>query len=186
MRAYELPTSLVIGEVAYSIRSGWRAILDIFAAMNDPELDREMKSDVILRIFYPEWQRIPTRDIPEALEKACEFMDCGHKKDDTNRPRLVDWEQDAAIIIPAVNAVAKQEIRLDPDIHWWTFHGWYMSIEGGLFSTVLRIRQKRAKGKKLDKWEEEFLRDNRALVDLQKAQTEEDRETQAYFDKWLK
>lgn len=185
MRAYELPTSLIIGEVAYSIRPGWRVVLDIFAAMNDPDLDREAVSDVILRLFYPEWITIPGKDIPEAIEKACDFMDCGHKKDDTRRPRLVDWEQDGAIIMPAINSVAGREVRLDPDIHWWTFHGWYMSIEGGLFSSVLRIRQKQSKGKKLDKYEEEFLRENRALVDLQKAQTAEDKKTQEYFSKWL-
>lgn len=185
MRAYDLPTSLVIGEVVHPIRYGWKTILDIFAAMNDPDLDKEMKAEVILKLFYPNWQLIPSVLIPEALEKACDFMDCGRKKCDSYRPRLVDWEQDAAIIIPAINSVAKREIRMNPNIHWWTFHGWYMSIEGGLFSSVLHIRQKQAKGKKLEKWEEEFLVENRNLVELQNKQTAEEKAVQEYFDKWL-
>ncbi|WP_278320796.1 hypothetical protein [Lacrimispora sphenoides] len=38
-----------------------------------------------------------------------------------------------------------------------------MEIEEGTFSMVLGIRQKIAKGKKLEKWEEEFYRNNKAL-----------------------
>ena len=186
MNAFDLPTSLTIGGVGHPIRYGWRNILNIFSAMNDPNMDAEMKSEVILESFYPNWIHIPYEHIPEALEKACEFMDCGYEKDDVKRPRLVDWEQDAAVIIPAVNAVANREIRLDPNIHWWTFHGWYMAIEGGLFSTVLRIRQKQAKGKKLDKCEEEFFSENKRLVELQRPQTAEEKAMQDYFDKWLK
>ena len=186
MNALDLPTSLTIGEVAYSIRTGWREILKLFSAMNDPDLDAEMKNEVLLQTIYSDWLKIPTALLPEALEKACAFLDCGYKRDDIRRPRLVDWQQDAAIIIPAVNAVAKQEVRLNPDIHWWTFHGWYMSIEGGVFSTVLRIRQKQAQGKKLDKSEEEYLRDNRVIVELVKPMTAEEKAIKAYFDKWLK
>lgn len=186
MNAYDLPTSLKIGEVVYSIRYGWRAVLDIFAAMNDPELDRDMKQEVLLKILYPDWQRIPSSRIPEALEKAREFLDCGRNRDDRqDHPRVMDWSQDASILIPAVNAVAKQEIRTDPNIHWWTFNGWYMSISEGLFATVVHVRQKKARGKPLDKWEEEFYRENRNLVDIQAPLTEEDRAAQTYFDKWL-
>ena len=109
----------------------------------------------------------------EAVEKANDFLDCGSRWDKTPKPRMMDWEQDAGIIIPAVNAVAGQDIRLDPDIHWWTFFGWYMSIGDGLFATVLRIRGKKAKGKPLDKWEEEFYRENRQIIDLHTEETDE-------------
>ena len=97
----------------------------------------------------------------------------------------MDWEQDAAIIIPAVNSVAGREIRLDPGIHWWTFFGWYMSIGDGLFASVLRIRSKKAKGKKLEKWEEEFYRENRHLIDLKQVETDEVRQEKENILKWL-
>ena len=37
MTAYELPTSLNISGVDFSIRTDFRAIIDILIAMNDPE-----------------------------------------------------------------------------------------------------------------------------------------------------
>ena len=186
MNSYDLPTSLTIGEVAYPIRYGWRAVMDIFAAFNDPDLDDEAKTDVMLRILYPDWQDIPFCYLKEAVEKACEFLDCGQRRENGHKPRLVDWEQDAAIILPAVNhANGGRDVRLDPNLHWWTFFGLYMSIEGGVFSTVLHIRQKKAKGQKLDKWEEEFCRDNKNLVEIRKTMTAEEKAAQAYFEKWL-
>lgn len=166
MNAYDLPTSLSIGGVEYPINCGWRAVMDIFIVMRNPDHDRITRTAHMLRILYPQWARIPDQHIPEAIEKARDFIDCGMKKDDRRRPRCIDWEQDSAIIIPAVNKVAGQEVRLAPDIHWWTFWGWYMSIQGGVFSTVLHIRQKKARGGRFEKWEEEFYRENSLLVDM--------------------
>jgi hypothetical protein len=97
----------------------------------------------------------------------------------------MDWEQDAEIIIPAINQVAGREIRLDPGIHWWTFFGWYMSIGDGLFASVLRIRSKKAKGKKLEKWEEEFYQDNKKLIDFRTADAEEVRREKDSILRWL-
>ena len=41
MTAYELPTSLNISGVDFSIRTDFRVIIDILIAMNDPELDEQ-------------------------------------------------------------------------------------------------------------------------------------------------
>lgn len=185
MSAYDLPTSLTIGEVDYSIRYGWRAVMDIFAALNDPELDDEMKMEVMLRILYPEFEKIPQEHIQEAVEKACAFLDCGMKPDGIRKPRTMDWEQDAAIIIPEINKVAGYDVRWKQDEHWWTFFGWYMAIEGGVFANILHIRQKKAKGKKLEKHEEEFYRENRQLVDLRVPESEEVRQEKENLLKWL-
>ena len=45
-------------------------------------------------------------------------------------------------------------------LHWWEFIGAYSSIGRGLFATVVGIRSKRIKGQKLEKYEQEFVRDN--------------------------
>jgi hypothetical protein len=185
MNAYDLPTSLTIGEVDFRIRYGWRSALDILAAFNDPDLDMEQKTEVMLRILYPDWILIPERHLPEAVAKACEFLDCGHKPNDQKRPRLMDWEQDASLIIPEINRVAGREIRFDPDIHWWTFIGWYMCINEGVFSSVLRIRGKRSRGKKLEKAEEEYYRDNKKLIDLRQVESAEVRQEKENILKWL-
>lgn len=185
MGAYDLPTSLRIGEVDFPIRCGWRAVMDIFAAFADPELDAQEKTDVMLQILYKDYQLIPPARIPEAAEKACEFLDCGIRAEKKHRPRTMDWIQDAGLIFPAINRVAGREVRTDPDIHWWTFFGWYMSIGDGLFASVLHIRQKKAQGKKLEKHEEEFYRENRALIDLKQAESEEIRKEKENLMKWL-
>lgn len=176
MTAYDLPTSLTIGGVGFDIRWHWRAILDILIACNDPELDGHGKATVLLQIIYPQYDKIPVEHLEEAIQKACAFIDCGQRDDGKPKPKMIDWEQDASIIIPEVNKVAGREIRLDPNIHWWTFLGWFMGIGDGLLASVLHIRQKRASGKKLESWEQEFYKANRAIIDLGQTCTANDKE----------
>lgn len=185
MIGYELPTSLSIRGVEYAIRTDFRAILDVLMAMNDPDLDNEAKGIVLLTIMYPDIEQIPHEDLTEAYTKACEFIDCGQKDDGKNHPKTIDWEQDSGIIVPAVNSVAHVDIRTLPYLHWWSFFGYFMEIRESLLSTVVNIRQKKAKHKKLDKWEEEFYRDNKALVDFTHKESEEDKEIKANMMKWL-
>ena len=113
MTAYELPTSLNISGVDFSIRTDFRAIIDILIAMNDPELDEQAKAVVMLQILFEDWQSIPAECLDEACQKASEFIDCGQSDDNPNRPkpRLMDWEQDGDMIVPAVNKVAGKEIE---------------------------------------------------------------------------
>lgn len=125
MITYDLPTSLEIGGVGYPIRSDFRAILDILIAASDPELDDLGKAIVMLQIMFPDWEKIPPEHIEEACKKACDFIDCGKKDDGKPKPRMIDWEQDASLIVPAVNGVAHTEVRALPYLHWWTFFGYF-------------------------------------------------------------
>ena len=168
MNPYELPTSLIVGGVGYSIRSDYRAILDILMALNDATLDDEDKVYLMLKIMYEDWESIPHDHVEEALKKASEFIYCGNKNDGKNHPKTVDWEKDANIIIPAVNKVAHTEIRAIPYMHWWTFLSYYMEIGESLFASVINIRLKKAKGKKLEKYEQEFYKENRNIIDFEK------------------
>ena len=173
MNAYYLPNSLSIGGQKYALRSDFRAVLDVLIAFNDPELDDYAKQRVMLEILLPEWQNIPREHLQEACTKLVQFIDCGQKDDGKDHPRVIDWEHDAGIIIPAVNSVAHTEIRAVPHLHWWTFFGYFMEIRESLFSNVLSIRQKKAKGKKLEKWEQDFYKENRAIIDFKTPDTEE-------------
>jgi hypothetical protein len=51
-----------------------------------------------------------------------------------------------------------------------------MEIGEGLYSQVINIRNKKSKGKKLEKWEQEFYRDNKVLVDLKMKKNERSEE----------
>ena len=127
----------------------------------------------------------PVYSSTAAYEKACVFIDCGMKDDGKPRPRTIDWEQDAVIIIPAVNNVAHTEIRALSYLHWWTFFGYFMEIGESQLSSVVNIRQKKARGKKLEKWERDFYRENKELVDLKPHESEEIREEKQNILKWL-
>lgn len=188
--AWEFPTSLNIGGVDYEIRTDYRAVLDLLTALNDPDLtDTDpqitayMQSRVILEIMYPDCDNIPSEHIQEALDKVSEFIDMGIS-DDRKKTKTMDWEQDAPILIPAINKVLNTEIRAVQYMHWWTFLGAYMEIGESLFSNIIHIRQKKAKGKKLEKWEQDFYKENKSLIDFkQKDQrsSEEKEELRDYF-----
>ena len=185
MYAWKLPTSLHVGGTNYKIRTDYRVILEILAAMNDPDiLDPGMTEDekqaekvlTMLQILYIDFDRMPPSDWKEASEKACEFIDCGIRDDGTPKPRLMDWEQDAPIIVPAVNKVCNFDVRSVKYMHWWTFFGYYMEIGECMLSTVVSIRDKKRRGKKLEKWEQEVYRNNKHIVDLRAKKAERSEE----------
>lgn len=173
---WEFPTSINLGGMDYEIRTDYRVVLDLFAALSAPDLvDKNeqitayMKSRVILEIMFPDCDKIPAEYIQEALEKVSEFIDMGIFSD-SKKPKIMDWEQDAPILIPAINNVLNTEIRAQKYIHWWTFLGAYMEIGESLFSSIIHIRQKIANHKKLEKWEQEFYKENKSLIDFRKVE----------------
>lgn len=180
MYAWELPTSLEVGGKEYAIRTDYRVILDILAAMNDPEIfepgmteeEKKMEQSMtMLQILYIDFDSMPPKDWQEAMKKAVDFIDCGIKGDDKPKPRTMDWEQDAPIIAPEISKVAGRDIRIG-ETHWWEFFGYYLGIGEGVFNTIISIREKKRRGKKLEKWEREFYSKNKSLIDL-KARTAE-------------
>lgn len=188
--AWDFPTSINVGGVDYEIRTDYRVVLDLFAALSDPELtdlDEQMtsymQSQVIMQIMFPDCDNIPHEHWQEALNKVSEFIDMGITED-SKKPKTMDWEQDAPILIPAINRVLNCEIRAQKYIHWWTFLGAYMEIGESLFSNVIHIRQKKATGKKLEKWEQDFYKENKSLIDFKqkdRRSSEEKEELRDYF-----
>lgn len=181
-----LPVSLFVAGNKWDIRTDYRDILTIMEAYNDPELSDREKTWVMLHIIYVDFDQMPPKALNEAAEQAVWFLDCGQEEDDKKPPRkLMDWEQDEAILFPAINKVAGQEVRAVEYMHWWTFMGYFMEIEDGIFSTVLSVRQKRAKGKKLEKWEQDFYLNNKSLCDLKTKYTAEEQAEIEYWNKLL-
>ena len=185
MYAWKLPTSLRVGGQNYKIRTDYRVILDILAAMNDPDIfepgmsEEEMSAERImtmLQILYIDFESMPTSEWNEAAEKAREFIDCGIKDDGPHKPRLMDWEQDAPVIVPAVNKVCGKDVRSVKYMHWWTFLGYYMEIGECTLATIVSIRDKKRRGKKLEKWEQEYYRNNKKLIDLKVRKVERSEE----------
>lgn len=167
MIAWELPTSLEVGGIAWKIRTDFRAILDILRYFSDEEYEEDERWEICLDILYEDFENMPCSMYEEAMQKAAQFIDMGIKNG-KNKPHTMDWEKDASIIMPSVNRVLGCEVRASKYMHWWTFLGAYMEIGESLFSQIVNIRQKKAKGKKLEKWEKEFEKENRELIRLTK------------------
>lgn len=172
----ELPKSVEVAGESYTIRTDFRDILTIITAFNDPDLEDREKMFVCLYIVYENFEDLPEGDYAEAYQKALQFIDCGEEPKDGKHPRLMDWEQDERILFPAINSAAGYEVRASDYIHWWTFMGYFMEIREGVFSQVLSLRQKKAKGKKLEKWEQEFWRSNKDLCVLRPRLSKEEQE----------
>ena len=114
------------------------------------------------------------------------FLDGGDMPKSKPLPRrTLDWEQDAYLIFPAVNKAAGCEVREVEYLHWWSFLGLFNEIGEGLYSQVMSIRQKLAKGKKLEKWEREFFDEHRELIELKQKLTPEEQAELAAEEKWI-
>lgn len=163
---YDLPVTVEIEGVDYSIRNGgdYRTIIDIFAILEDPELDEQERAMAALIIFYADMEDVEDLavfpNLQEALDKMFEFFNAGKKDVASKSRKLLDWQDDMPMIVSAVNNVAKKEIRAEKYLHWWTFMSYYMSVGDSTLSTVVNIRDKIVQGKKLEKWENEFKQEN--------------------------
>ena len=67
-------------------------------------------------------------------------------------------------------------MRTLPYLHWWSFLAWFDAIGEGSFATVVGIRDKLRRGRRLDGWELEYYRTHRAAIDLRPAPTQEEAE----------
>ena len=180
---YDLPTSVEIGGASYEIRSDYRAVLDILTALSDPELSDSDRAESILDIFYfsPTYLDMRQEDYDEAIRKFIWFVNCGSDEENGKKsPKLMYWEQYFPYIVAPVNRVLGLDVRSVPydfenntgGLHWWTFMSAYQEIGDCLFAQIVGIRRKLARGKKLDKSEQEFYRNNRQLVDFKRKYTE--------------
>jgi hypothetical protein len=175
----QLPKKLNVNGQDLAIRSDFRVALLIFQAYSDSDLTDQEKYMVMLECLFEDLSTLSSEDIQEAANKATWFLDGGnvtsgeinHNQD----KKVMDWEQDEQLIFSAVNKIAGYETRSTEYLHWWTFLGFFNEIGEGLFTTIINIRNKRNKHKKLDKAEQEFYRNNKSLIDLKRKYTAEEK-----------
>ncbi len=177
-----LPVTAVIGGRTYHLHADFRDILEILRYLEDPDLPESLRWRIALALFYEE--ELDGSDRDEASRFFSFFLENG-RHDTKPGPKLLDWEQDAPAIIADVNKVAGQEIRGLPFVHWWTFLAWFNAIGEGQLSTLVSIRDKLARGKKLEAWEQEFYRQNKARVDLKKRYSAQELAEQERLQKML-
>ena len=181
---YDLPRTVEFGGRVWGIRTDFRDVLNVLEAFEDPELTDGEKAYVCLRNLYEDYEAIPREQLQAAYDAIVAFIDhdSGERQ---NGPRTMDWRQDAPLIFPAVNRVAGCEVRSAEYLHWWTFLGLFLEIRDSMYSTVLSLRQKRARGKKLEKWEQEFWNQNLRLCRIRERLTEAEQDEKARLEALL-
>ena len=167
---YELPTTITVNDTVFAIRDNgdYRMVLDCFVAINDVELSEQERILTTLAIFFPVFDNVELlfssdeEVLSELVKKMFDFFNCNQNNApgaNTNL-KLIDWNTDSQLICSGINNVANTEIRSVEYCHWWTFMGYYCAIGESPLATVVGIRNKILKGKKLEKYETEFRRDN--------------------------
>lgn len=166
--SYQLPYEIDVLGQSFTIRNrgDYRMVLDCFNALNDAELEEKLRLACALIIFYEDidtiedFKKFP--DVSEAVKQMFRFFNCGQDESPGAQVnyKLIDWERDSVLVSSAVNKVAGKEIRAESFLHWWTFMGYYAAVGECALSTVIGIRFKLAAGRKLEKHEQKFKRDN--------------------------
>lgn len=176
---WDLPIAVEINGKNHPIRNkcDYRVVLDVICALNDSELTEEEKVKCALFIFYEDISAID--DFDTAIKEMFRIIngDEEEEQNSDNKQKLMDWEHDFQQIAPPISRVLGYDVRTpDKYTHWYSFLGGYMEIGECTFSTIVSIRSKRAKGKKLDRWEEEYIREHRKTVELPRRLTAEEQE----------
>ena len=180
---YGLPKSVEINGEEYEIRYDFRVILDIFEALNDIDLNDQERALAVLQMFYVDFDGL--EDYDAALKACFQFLNGGKENQNTKKePQLVNWESDFSLVAAPVNRGLGYEIRAveydvennSGGVHWYTFLSAYMEIGDCLFAQVINIREKKAKGKSLNKTDKEFYRKNRDMVDIKIHYTETEKD----------
>lgn len=179
---YSLPEALPVNGTQYRINSDYRVALEIMEMFDDPELSNGEKAQLMIEHLYPDAEQIPAQDYGEAAKQAAWFLDGGIEHSDRKGPKVMDWAQDFPYIVAPVNRVIGQDVRGMAYCHWWTFLAAWQEIGDCYFAQLVNIRNKKARGKKLDKAEQEFLRRNRDAITLKRTYTTAE---EAAISKWI-
>lgn len=183
MTPWVLPETAEIGGTVYKLNTDYRDILDIIQRLNDPNNPEYLRWCIAIALFFE--GDIPHQHRQEAMEYLAAFISYGENNNAKNSPILLDWDQDATAIVADVNKVAGKEIRALPYLHWWTFLSYFQAIGEGQLSTLVSIRDKLRRGKKLEGWEKDFYRENKSRVDLKKRYSAEELAEQEQLKKLL-
>lgn len=175
---WDLPISVEIDGKEYSIRSkcDYRVILDVIEALNDESLEMEHRVQCALFIFYEDLTDLI--DVQTAIMEMYRIINLGEETtEEEHKPKLMDWKHDFTQLAPPISRVLGYSVRDGKNYtHWFDFIGAYMEIGDCTFANIISIRNKRLKGKKLEKYEQEFYGENRKLIDLPHKLTDEEQE----------
>ncbi len=175
MSGWSLPSSVEVNGKTYTVATDYRDILEIIGYLTDENTAGWERLYIALGLFYDDFHGLPESDYKEAYDQMSLFISCGEEDDGRPAVKLIDWEQDENLIVADINKVAGYEVRAVSYLHWWTFIGYFRGIGEGQLSTVVGIRSKLRRGKKLDKWERDYYNEHKKTVALRPKYTAEEK-----------
>ena len=185
MKNYNLPLTVHNGDKLLKIRDkcDYRIVLKCIKALKDNELTDDLKGKYALIIFYENYEDIV--DVQSAINEMVKIIgyDEEPNQQETSKHALMDWEHDFKQIAPPISRVLGYSVR-NPEnyTHWYDFVGAYMEIGECSWATIISIRDKKQKHKKLEKWEEEFCRERPEMINLPTKFTKEEEEFFSLFE----
>ena len=170
MDLWVLPTEAELQGKSFPHKTDYRQILKLMGLLSDEAKHPRLRWLTALAYFYE--APIPPSLEAEAMTYLSDFLTCG--EEGQPGPKLLDWQADAPEIIADINAVAGQEVRSLPYLHWWSFLSFFHGIGEGRLSRLVTIRDKLARGKKLEPYEQEYYRVHKEKVRLRPPETPAD------------
>ena len=176
---YSLPTEFEINGKTYKIKNkcDFRTVLQIIEILNDGSLSESERNIKAVRSFFENGDQII--DFQTAIKDMYDVINVndgsGHNDEKSqSEDKVMDWKYDYKYYIPPVNKVLGYDVRdKNRYTHWWTFFAAYMEMGDCFFRQITSIREKLNKGERLEKWEQDFYRDNRNIIDLPSAEQDE-------------
>lgn len=135
---WTLPEAVHFADTDWRVHTDFRDVLEILRWLDgsaDPALTDSERWYVALALFYRDFSLMPPAQYREACEAMATFVQAGRPDGGPCAPRLMDWQQDAALIAAGTARAAGQDLRALPYLHWWSFLGWFDSIADGPFAT---------------------------------------------------
>lgn len=128
---WTLPETVHFADTDWRVHTDFRDVLEILRWLDgsaDPALTDSERWYVALALFYRDFSLMPPVQYREACEAMATFVQAGRPDGGPCAPRLMDWQQDAALIAAGTARAAGQDLRALPHLHWWSFLGWFDSI----------------------------------------------------------
>lgn len=180
-----LPQYLTIGAEEHEIRSDYRDVLQVFEVFSDQDLEQWEKWVVTIYLLLKPFSCAD--EVFEAIEKGFDteeaakqimwFISAGKETGDKKELPVYDWMQDEQMIFSAINEVSGKEVREVEYMHWWTLSGYFNEIsDKSSIAFVMGIRHKMNKKKKLEKYEQEYVNNNKESVTLKMHKAKEELE----------
>lgn len=173
MRLYN-QKSIIVNGVEYKIDSDFRTALLIMQMYNDKALSNLYKHMCMLEMLFTtynedtdEFETNIPEDIEAAIYEGIKYLNCGEepKEEDSKGPQLIDYEKDIDLIFSAIIRSTGKDLREVNYEHWATFVDRCRELdENSTIVYIADIRNAIAKGEKLEKHQEEFLKNNEDKV----------------------